>query len=136
VMSSGSAWGSADSGLAAYVNGVQVLVSQWDFTLLFSQASGTPGVPQAGEEPSIQVTRNFIGRFAMSPQHAKAFSELLRRNVQLYEAQYGEIPVLLEEAAVPPPEEVVERVVDTVRQEPESDLPARPPTSPGEPHGA
>lgn len=131
-----------DAGLATYVNGVQILASQWEFTLLFSQTSATPGAQQPGEELAVQVTRNLVGRFVMSPQHAKAFAEILRQNVQKYEEQHGEIPLMLapegpasaEEPApggeaAPPPEEAVRRVVEAARPKPDNDLPAEPPTT-------
>ena len=148
ISSGGSSWGAFDGGLATYVNGVQVLASQWDFTILFVQTSATASGKQPSEQFGIEVTRNLVGRFVMSPQHAKAFAEILRQNVQTYEAQHGEIPLMIapeevvavptEEPAPPlkrdvPPDEAVDQVVDTVRSGP-NDVPAEPPaTSPKEP---
>jgi len=36
---------------------------------------------------------NILSRIAMSPQHAKLFSDLLSQNVSDYEKQFGEISV-------------------------------------------
>ena len=89
---------SYDPSLVTYVNGVELVVSQWEFTLLFSQISGTVQPAQADaeptDEPRVQVTKSLIGRFAMSPQHTKAFLEILRQRVAAYEEQYGELPAI------------------------------------------
>ena len=133
ISSGGSTWGAIDTGLATYVNGAEILTSQWEFTLLFSQVSATPRPEQAGAEPAYQVTKSLVGRFAMSPQHAKAFVEAMHQNVRSYEEQFGEIPLFPQERAVPPPEEAVRRVVEAAGPEPEGDLPTEPPaTSPEE----
>ena len=34
---------------------------------------------------------SIVSRIAMSPQHAKIFSEILRKNIELYEKNFGEI---------------------------------------------
>lgn len=66
----------------AYANSVQVRLNVWDFFLVF----GT--VNQTGPD-SVQI-RNFQGIY-LSPQQAKALSNLLLQNVQQYEATFGEI---------------------------------------------
>ncbi|MCL6544902.1 MAG: DUF3467 domain-containing protein [Bryobacteraceae bacterium] len=66
----------------AYANSVQVRLNVWDFFLVF----GT--VNQTGPD-SVQI-RNFQGIY-LSPQQAKALSNLLVQNVQQYEATFGEI---------------------------------------------
>jgi hypothetical protein len=65
-----------------YANSVQVRVSLWDFYLMF----GT--IAQSGPE-AVQI-HNFQGVF-LSPQQAKALSNVLAQNVQQYEAAFGEI---------------------------------------------
>lgn len=66
----------------AYANSVQVRLNVWDFFLVF----GT--VNQTGPD-SVEI-RNFQGIY-LSPQQAKALSNLLVQNVQQYEATFGEI---------------------------------------------
>lgn len=65
-----------------YANSVQVRVSLWDFFLLF----GT--INQAA--PDAVSISNFQGIF-LSPQQAKALSNVLQQNVTQYEAAFGEI---------------------------------------------
>ena len=65
-----------------YANSVQVRVSLWDFFLLFGTVNQT--TPEA---VSIQ---NFQGIF-LSPQQAKALSNVLQQNVSQYESTFGEI---------------------------------------------
>ena len=65
-----------------YANSVQVRASLWDFFLLFGCISQT-----SPEEVNV---RNFQGVY-LSPQQAKALSNLLAQNVQQYEATFGEI---------------------------------------------
>ena len=65
-----------------YANSVQVRVSLWDFFLMFGTVNqSTP------EAVSIQ---NFQGIF-LSPQQAKALSNVLQQNVSQYESTFGEI---------------------------------------------
>jgi hypothetical protein len=65
-----------------YANSVQVRVSLWDFFLLLGTVNQT--TPEA---VSIQ---NFQGIF-LSPQQAKALSNVLQQNVSQYESTFGEI---------------------------------------------
>jgi len=65
-----------------YANSVQVRDSLWDFFLLFGTVNQT--TPEA---VSIQ---NFQGIF-LSPQQAKALSNVLQQNVSQYESTFGEI---------------------------------------------
>lgn len=65
-----------------YANSVQVRVSLWDFFLLFGTINQT-----AADSVAIQ---NFQGVF-LSPQQAKALSNVLVQNVQQYESAFGEI---------------------------------------------
>ena len=66
----------------AYANSVQVRVSLWDFFLSFGTINQA-----APDSVSIQ---NFQGVF-LSPQQAKALSNVLLQNVQQYESTFGEI---------------------------------------------
>jgi hypothetical protein len=36
---------------------------------------------------------NVVARIAMSPQHAKLFAQILQRNIEQYENEFGEIKV-------------------------------------------
>ena len=65
-----------------YANSVQVRVSLWDFFLMFGTINQS-----APDSVSIQ---NFQGIF-MSPQQAKALSNVLQQNVSQYESTFGEI---------------------------------------------
>jgi len=79
------------AGPIQYCNAAQVIATEWDVSLDFAQLVLT--LPQQpGESPS--VVRNPLTRIVMSPQHAKAFLELLKRQVADYERQHGEIPLL------------------------------------------
>jgi hypothetical protein len=65
-----------------YANSVQVRVSLWDFFLSF----GTINQTQA----DAVTINNFQGIF-LSPQQAKALTNILTQNVQQYESAFGEI---------------------------------------------
>ena len=66
----------------SYANSVQVRVNLWDFFLLFGTVSQT-----APDHVSIH---NFQGVY-LSPQQAKALSNLLKQNLSQYESAFGEI---------------------------------------------
>src|SRR5215813_10131370 len=66
----------------AYANSVQVRVSLWDFFLMFGTINQTA--------PDAVAIQNFQGVF-LSPQQAKALSNVLAQNVQQYESTFGEI---------------------------------------------
>src|SRR3977135_2780067 len=65
-----------------YANSVQVRVSLWDFFLLF-------GTINQSTAESVAI-HNFQGLF-LSPQQAKALSNVLQQNVSQYESAFGEI---------------------------------------------
>src|SRR5580658_9796064 len=65
-----------------YANSVQVRVSLWDFFLMF-------GTINQSTPDSVQI-HNFQAIF-LSPQQAKALSNVLAQNVQQYESAFGEI---------------------------------------------
>ncbi|HTP85948.1 MAG TPA: DUF3467 domain-containing protein [Bryobacteraceae bacterium] len=65
-----------------YANSVQVRVNLWDFFLMFGTINQT-----AADQVSIA---NFQGVY-LSPQQAKALSNLLQQNLKQYEAAFGEI---------------------------------------------
>jgi hypothetical protein len=65
-----------------YANSVQVRVSLWDFFLMFGTINQT--------SPDSVTIHNFQGVF-LSPQQAKALSNVLTQNVQQYESAFGEI---------------------------------------------
>jgi hypothetical protein len=66
----------------SYANSVQVRVNLWDFFLMFGTINQT-----SPEHVSIQ---NFQGVY-ISPQQAKALSNVLQQNLSQYEAAFGEI---------------------------------------------
>jgi len=65
-----------------YANSVQVRVNLWDFFLMFGTINQT-----AADSVSIL---NFQGVY-LSPQQAKALSNLLAQNISQYEGAFGEI---------------------------------------------
>jgi flagellar protein FlaG len=65
-----------------YANSVQVRASLWDFFLLF-------GTVQQASAEEVNV-KNYQGVY-LSPQQAKALSNVLAQNIQQYEATFGEI---------------------------------------------
>jgi hypothetical protein len=65
-----------------YANSVQVRVNLWDFFLMFGTINQT-----SAEQVSIH---NFQGVY-ISPQQAKALSNVLQQNLSQYEAAFGEI---------------------------------------------
>ncbi|MBZ2186296.1 MAG: DUF3467 domain-containing protein [Bryobacter sp.] len=66
----------------SYSNSVQVRVNLWDFFLMFGTISQS--VPD-----TVNIT-NFQGVY-LSPQQAKALSNLLNQNLLQYESTFGEI---------------------------------------------
>jgi len=64
----------------AYANSVQVRVSVWDFQLVFGLASS--------DSPEQVTIRNHQAIF-LSPQQAKALSNVLGQNVAQYEQAFG-----------------------------------------------
>jgi flagellar protein FlaG len=64
----------------SYANSVQVRVSVWDFQLVFGLA--------ASESPDQVTIRNHQAIF-LSPQQAKALSNVLGQNIAQYEQAFG-----------------------------------------------
>jgi hypothetical protein len=83
--------GEAASGSTLYCNNAQILTSSWDFNFEFSQLVPIPS-EREGEPPV--VSKNAVQRIVMSPQHAKAFSNILKQNVEQWEQQFGELSPL------------------------------------------
>jgi flagellar protein FlaG len=65
-----------------YANSVQVRVNLWDIFLMFGTLSQTA--------PDVVNIHNFQGVY-LSPQQAKALSNVLRQNIEQYEGTFGEI---------------------------------------------
>ena len=63
--------------------------SEEQVAYLRSELDKIPAPEQENEQPAISVGP--AQRIIMSPQHAKAFSIILQRNVQQWEQQFGEI---------------------------------------------
>src|SRR4051794_37827283 len=73
---------------AAYTNGVQIIASQWDLTILFFHTIPTGPANEQGEMPAEQ---RVVQGVVMSPQHAKAVALVLDKNVRAWEEQNGEV---------------------------------------------
>lgn len=73
---------------AAYCNGVQITISEWDVTCMFFHSVPVPG-GGPGEEANVE--RRLVHGVVMSPQHAKALALVLGRNVENWEARFGAI---------------------------------------------
>ena len=65
-----------------YANSVQVRVNLWDFFLTFGTLNQTA--------PDSVTIQSFQGIY-LSPQQAKALSNVLQQNLTQYEATFGEI---------------------------------------------
>lgn len=65
-----------------YANSVQVRVNVWDFFLVF-------GTLQQPSENQVEV-HNYQGVY-LSPQQAKALTNVLKQNIEQYEKTFGEI---------------------------------------------
>ncbi len=65
-----------------YANSVQVRANLWDFFLSF-------GVVNQSAPENVSIL-NFQGIY-LSPQQAKALSNILQQNITQYEATFGEI---------------------------------------------
>lgn len=65
-----------------YANSVQIRVSLWDFFI-------TMGTAQQNSPDA--VTLNIFQGIYLSPQQAKALSNLLQQNIAHYESAFGEI---------------------------------------------
>jgi Protein of unknown function (DUF3467) len=78
-----------------YINGIAILYSPWDFSLVFLR--GLPaesGAGSGGSEHAFETTAQAVNSVVMSPQHAKAMLKALADNIQAYEEEHGEIPVV------------------------------------------
>jgi hypothetical protein len=65
-----------------YANSIQLQVNVWDFRVVFGEI-------QDSTDEAIRIEEQV--RVTMSPQHTKAFLDLLSTHVQKYEAAFGEI---------------------------------------------
>jgi hypothetical protein len=65
-----------------YANSVQVRANLWDFFLMFGTMDQTA--------PDAVSIHNFQGIY-LSPQQAKALTNVLVQNIQQYEGAFGEI---------------------------------------------
>lgn len=74
-----------------YVNGFQVLWSQWDFMFSLHHVYSV-----AGADGSAQDGRVSVARLVMSPQHMKALLKVVQEQVGNYEKRFGVIPLLEE----------------------------------------
>src|SRR5918996_2151137 len=68
--------------MEVYANYVSFAASAWDMTIMFGRT-----VADDPRNPCIEQRASI----SLSPQTAKALAHILLRNIQNYEAQYGEI---------------------------------------------
>jgi hypothetical protein len=67
-----------------YANYVSFAASAWDMTIMFGRTvADDPRNPRIEQRASV----------SLSPQTAKAMAHILLRNLQSYEAHYGEIRI-------------------------------------------
>lgn len=76
----------------SYANSVQVRLSVWDFLLVFGTLE-----QQSADQVNID---NFQGIY-LSPQQAKALSNLLSHNVAQYEQNFGTISLESQQQGAP-----------------------------------
>jgi hypothetical protein len=76
------------AGPSPYCNNAKITLSFFDFYIEFLQ-----NVPVLGGQTGVppENAPNLVQRIVMSPEHAKAFLELLGESVANYEKQFGEI---------------------------------------------
>lgn len=74
-----------------YCNQVRVGMSVWDIVIDIGQAAITEMHQGAGGQMIVPV--DYKTRIVMSPQHAKALSQVLAQNVQQYESIFGEVSI-------------------------------------------
>ncbi|MGH8071335.1 MAG: DUF3467 domain-containing protein [Candidatus Entotheonellia bacterium] len=72
----------AEQFMEIYANYVSLATSPWDITLMFGRT-----IADDPRNPYIEQRLSAT----LSPQAAKALAEILWRNIQAYEEQYGEI---------------------------------------------
>ncbi|HEY3770785.1 MAG TPA: DUF3467 domain-containing protein [Candidatus Angelobacter sp.] len=65
-----------------YANNVEITVSPWDMRLRFGQ------ILEADEEKLVLEEYSTV---FMSPQHAKAFAQILQAHIDKYEASFGQL---------------------------------------------
>jgi hypothetical protein len=76
-----------------YVNGIAILFSPWDFSLMFLR--GLPAEsPGESSEHNFATASRVVQSVVMSPQHAKAMLNALAHNIEAYERVHGEIPTV------------------------------------------
>jgi Protein of unknown function (DUF3467) len=71
-----------------YSNSANIDVTPWDFKILFGEITK---IERQGEMGG-QIFVDDKVRVTMSPQHAKALMNVLRTNIEQYEAKLGSIP--------------------------------------------
>ncbi len=69
--------------MSTYANSVNLMVSPWDIRLIFGELMDT------GDKRGARIENR--ASVVMSPQHAKAFSIILARHLEKYEAEHGAI---------------------------------------------
>jgi hypothetical protein len=70
--------------ISVYANQMELQITNWDFRFRFGEVSDQ-------QEGITNVTEK--ARVVMSPQHTKAFLNILTENVRKYESKFGEIRI-------------------------------------------
>ena len=87
--------GTSLSPAVRYCNRVEVAPSVWDVTILFTHS--VPKAPEQLADTALQPSQQqLVQGVVMSPQYAKAFSEILQVNIANWESMNGEIKLLAE----------------------------------------
>jgi hypothetical protein len=79
----------SDSTPTYYSNNAQIATSVFDFRVIFGE------IVKADEEEIVVRTRATV---FLSPQHAKAFANVLSQKIRDYEQRYGEITLTIKAA--------------------------------------
>jgi hypothetical protein len=75
---------------SVYANQLELQITNWDFRFRFGEVSDQQeGITNVAEKV----------RVVMSPQHTKAFLNILTENVRKYESAFGEIRITPSESA-------------------------------------
>jgi len=74
-----------DDAFTAYINHTQMGFTRWDMQMIVSRAA-------VSQDKGHQYVEE-LGVLIMTPAHAKAVLEVLRANVEAYEAEHGAIEI-------------------------------------------
>jgi len=87
-----------DSFVNFYSNNVRVEVSPWDIKFIFGEVEKAEVSADGRSISKLYVEDR--ARISMSPEHAKAFLNVLQKNIEQFEKQVGPIPTLPEDKTI------------------------------------